>query len=110
VKEEIDKKQKEFKFQIKKDMKLRVLIACEVAELAFKEGLITIAEQASLLCLQWEFNVQKDLQLVIAQSKAHFTIAQCTVEKLLDENMEVGFDGIELLEPDNEWEYMEEEK
>jgi len=43
-----------------------VLIACEVAELAFKEGLITIAEQAALLCLQREFNVQKDLQLVIA--------------------------------------------
>lgn len=32
-------------------MKLRVLIAIEVAELALKDGLINIAEQAANLCL-----------------------------------------------------------
>ena len=50
---------------MKKDLKLRVLISIEVAELAFKEGLIEIAELASKLCLKNDFNVQKDINLVI---------------------------------------------
>jgi hypothetical protein len=40
VKEEIEKEEREFKYNLKKEMKLRVLISVEVAELAFKDGLI----------------------------------------------------------------------
>ena len=66
VKEEIDKEEKEYKYQLKKELKLRVLISIEVAELAFKESLIEIAELAAQQCLKQEFNVQKDINLVIA--------------------------------------------
>lgn len=63
---EVEKEKKDHAYKLKKEMKLRVLISIEVSELAFKEGLIDIAELAAKQCLKREFSVQKDLALVIA--------------------------------------------
>ena len=51
-----------------KERKERVLIAAEISKLAFEEMLVEIAFDAATLCVKDEWDPQKNLDLIIAQS------------------------------------------
>jgi hypothetical protein len=102
VQEEIDKEEMDFKLNLRKETKIRVLLAAEVAELAFEENLIELAQAAAKECCVNEWDVHKDIDLVIAQSKGHYVLAQCSVEHLLDEEVEIGYEKLITIDEDQD--------
>ena len=90
------------KFYVKKrkDEKHRVLVSSQVAEIALEENLIEMAQAAGDLCVKHEWNVHKDIELIIAQARAHYVLAECFVELLLEEEIEIGFEETITIEED----------
>jgi hypothetical protein len=93
-----------------KEKKQRMLLASEIAEIAFNNNLIEIAFEAGKLSVKTEWDPRKDADLVIAQCKSHYVIAQSYVEMLLEEEVEIGFnDLITIAEDQDEREFTEED-
>ena len=94
-----------------RERKERVLIAAEISTLALDEGLIDIAFGAATLCVAQEWDAQKDIDLVIAQSQAHIILAKAYVEYLLEEEIEIGHAELVTLDDDqDEREFTAEQK
>jgi hypothetical protein len=108
-----DRKSKEeikFKKSILKEKKQRMLLASEISELAFDTNLIELAFEAGNLAVKVEWDPRKDTDIVISQCKAHYIVAQCYVEMLLEEEIEIGFnDLITIAEDQDEREFNEED-
>jgi hypothetical protein len=108
--EERHEKEVEFKKQLLKEKKQRMLLASEISELAFEANLIEIAFEAGKLAVKDEWDPHKDRDLVIAQCKSHYNVSQCYVEMLLEEEIEIGFeDLITITEDQDEREFTEED-
>jgi hypothetical protein len=91
VQEEIEEEQKKFHLKCVKERKLKTLLASEISKLALEENLIDIALDAGQNCVAAEWNPSKDTEQVISQSEAHYVIASCYVEYLLEEEIEIGY-------------------
>lgn len=74
--EEKDKLEIKFKGTLLNEKKQRMLLAGEIAQLAFDQNLIEIAFEAGKLCVKDTWDPHKDTDLVIAQCKTNFIIAQ----------------------------------
>ncbi len=66
VPEEIETAKKKFHLSLIRDRKERVLIATEIAKMAFEENLIDLSFDSATLAVKSEWNAQKDADLVIA--------------------------------------------
>ena len=102
VDEEIKAAQRKFHLSNVRSRKERVLIACEVAKLAMEENLVDIAFKAATLAISDDWDAQKNADLVIAQSECHFILAQCYVENLLEDEIEIGFKELITVEEDQD--------
>jgi hypothetical protein len=102
IEEEIKAAQRKFHLATVRARKERVLIASEIAKLAIEENLVEIAFKAGTLAVQDDWDAQKNTDLVIAQSEAHFILACCHVENLLEEEVEIGFKELITVEEDQE--------
>lgn len=99
-----------FKKNLLFEKKQRMLLGSEISQLAFDDNLIEIAFEASKEAVKNEWDPHKDSDLVIAQCKAHYVTAQCYVEMLLEEEIEIGFnDLITITEDQDEREFTEED-
>ena len=102
VEEEIKAAQRKFHLASVRARKERVLIAAEIAKLAMEENLIDIAFKAASLAIADEWDSQKNADLVIAQSESHYVLASCYVEKLLEEDIEIGYKELITVEEDQD--------
>lgn len=90
VEEEINEEKKAHHLNNIKERKQRVLIASEMAKLAYEEMLIDLAFNSATLAVKDEWDPIKDVDLIMAQSEAHNVLAKCYVEFLLEEDIEIG--------------------
>ena len=102
VEEEIIEEKKQFHLNNIKERKQRVLIANEMAKLAFEEYLIELAFDAGTLAVKDEWDPIKDHDLIMAQSESHNILAKCYVEFLLEEEIEIGHKELVTLEDDQD--------
>ena len=102
VEEEIAEEKRAFHLRTVKERKQRVLIACEIAKLAFEENLLDLAMESAGECVKADWDPHREQDLVIAQSESHYILAQSYVEKLLEEEIEIGFKELITLEEDQE--------
>jgi hypothetical protein len=102
VEEEVKAAQRKFQLAAIRAKKERVLIATEIAKLAMEDNLVDIAHKAASLAIAEEWDPVKNTDLVIAQSECHFVLASCYVEKLLEEDIEIGFRDLVTVEEDQE--------
>jgi hypothetical protein len=102
VEEEIKEEEKAHKFRILKERKMQVLLGSEISKLALEEQLIEIAEEAAKVAVKDEWDPVKETDLVIAQSEAHYNLANCYVEQLLDEEIEIGYQELITIDEDQE--------
>lgn len=102
VEEEIQEEKKKFHLKLIKERKERVIIANEMAMLAFEEDLIDLAFSSGTLAVKDQWDPIKDHDLIIAQSESHNIIAQCYVEFLLEEEIEIGHKNLVTLEEDQD--------
>ena len=102
VEEEVKAAQRKFQLAAIRAKKERVLIATEIAKLAMEDNLVDIAHKAASLAIAEEWDAVKNTDLVIAQSECHFVLASCYVEKLLEEDIEIGFRDLVTVEEDQE--------
>jgi hypothetical protein len=102
VEEEIKAAQRKFHLAGVRAKKERVLIAAEIAKLAIEDMLVDIAHKAATLAIAEEWDPVKNTDLVIAQSECHFVLASCYVEKLLEDDIEIGFRDLITVEEDQE--------
>jgi hypothetical protein len=102
VEEEIVEEKRVFHLNNIKERKQRVLIATEMAKLAFEETLIDLAFDAATLAVKNEWDPVKDHDLIMAQSESHNILAKCYVEYLLDEEIEIGHKDLVTLEEDQD--------
>lgn len=79
-----------------------MLLASEISKLAMEENLVDVAFKAASLAVAEEWDAQKNADLVIAQSEAHFILAACYVENLLQDDIEIGFRDLITVEEDQE--------
>ena len=100
--EETVAEQKLFHLNNIKERKQRVLIANEMAKLAFEENLIDLAFDAATLATKDEWDPIKDHDLIMAQSESHNILAKCYVEFLLEEEIEIGHKELVTLEDDQD--------
>ena len=100
VEEETLAEQKLFHLNNIKERKQRVLIANEMAKLAFEENLIDLAFDAATLATKDEWDPIKDHDLIMAQSESHAILAKCYVEYLLEEEIEIGHKELVTLDDD----------
>lgn len=66
VEEEIKQEKKKFHLKNVREKKERVLISTEIAKLALEENLIPIGFDAATLAVQQDWDVQKNIDLIIA--------------------------------------------
>lgn len=99
---EIDEAAKKFKLKTVRERKQRVLICTEIAKLAMEEMLTDLAFEAAKMAVDSTWDANKDTDLVIAQSQAHNILAQCYVEFLLEEEIEIGHKDLVTLDGDQE--------
>jgi len=79
--------------------------------LALEENLIDISFQSGSLCIKDQWDAQKDLDLVIAQSEAQINLAKVHVEFLLEDEIEIGHTELVTLDDDqDEREFTADEK
>lgn len=75
-----DEQKREAEVQFKKNLlsekKQRVLLAAEIAQLAFDDNLVEIAFDAGKEAIKEQWDPHKDTDLVIAQCKANYVIAE----------------------------------
>ena len=102
VEEEIKIAQRKFHLAKIRARKERVLIATEVSKLALEEMLVELAFSAATLAISNEWEPQKNTDLIIAQSESHFILAQCYVEYLLEEDVEIGYKELVTVEEDQD--------
>ncbi len=102
VEEEIKIAQRKFHLAKIRARKERVLIATEVSKLALEEMLVELAFNAATLAISNEWEPQKNTDLIIAQSESHFILAQCYVEYLLEEDVEIGYKELVTVEEDQD--------
>lgn len=74
--EQKEKEEISFKKGLLKEKKQRMLLATEIAEIAFDCNLVEIAYEAGKEGVKHQWDPHKDTQLVIAQCKANYIIAQ----------------------------------
>ena len=99
---EIDEAAKKFKLKTVRERKQRVLICTEIAKLAMEEQLMDLAYEAAKMAVDSTWDANKDADLVIAQSQAHNLLAQCYVEFLLEEEIEIGHKDLVTVDGDQE--------
>jgi len=99
---EIDEAAKKFKLKNVRERKQRVLITSEIAKLAMEEMLIDLAFDSASMSIKENWDAIKDADLVIAQSQAHNILAQCQVEYLLEEEIEIGHKDLVTLDGDQD--------
>ena len=102
VEEEIEEEKKKFHINNIKERKQRVLIANEMAKVAYEENLIELAFDAATLAVKDEWDPIKDQDLIMAQSESHAILAKCYVEFLLEEEVEIGHKDLVTLENDQD--------
>lgn len=102
VEEEIVEEKKVFHLKNIKERKQRVLIATEMAKLAFEENLVDLAFDAGTLAVKDEWDPIKDHDLIMAQSESHTILAKCYVEYLLEEEIEIGHKELVTLDDDQD--------
>jgi hypothetical protein len=102
VEEEILVEQKNFHLRNIKERKERVLIATEMAKLAFEEALVDLAFDSATLATTDEWDPIKDHDLIMAQSESHAILAKCYVEYLLEEEIEIGHVELVTLDDDQD--------
>lgn len=102
VEEEIAEQRKKHHLNNIKERKQRVLIANEMAKLAFEEYLVDLAFNSASLAVRDEWDPIKDVDLIIAQSESHAVLAKCYVEYLLEEEIEIGHKKLVTLEDDQD--------
>ena len=73
-----------------------------MSKLAFEEDLIDLAFSSGTLAVKDSWDPIKDHDLIIAQSESHNIIAQCYVEFLLEEEIEIGHKSLVTLEEDQD--------
>jgi hypothetical protein len=98
----IQAEQKAFHLKIIRERKERVLVANEMAKLAYEEQLIDLAFDSATLATQDEWDPIKDHDLIMAQSESHAILAKCYVEYLLEEEIEIGHKDLVTLEDDQD--------
>ena len=99
---EIDEAAKKFKLKTVRERKQRVLICTEISKLAMEVMLTDLAFEAAKMAVDSTWDANKDTDLVIAQSQAHNILAQCYVECLLEEEIEIGHKDLVTLDGDQE--------
>lgn len=102
VEEEIKQASKKFHVSKIRSRKERILIATEIAKLALEEMLIDLAFNAATLATTHEWEALKNTDLTIAQSESHFILAECYVEYLLEEDIEIGYKDLITVEEDQD--------
>mmetsp|Transcript_32605 Transcript_32605/g.49859 ORF Transcript_32605/g.49859 Transcript_32605/m.49859 type:complete len:138 (+) Transcript_32605:170-583(+) len=71
VDEEIVAEKKDFHLKNIRESKERVLIANEMAKLAFEENLVDLAFESATLAIKSEWDAIKNNDLIMAQSESH---------------------------------------
>jgi len=67
-----------------------------------EEMLIDLAFDSASMSIKENWDAIKDTDLVIAQSQAHNILAQCQVEYLLEEEIEIGHKDLVTLDGDQD--------
>ena len=75
IEEEIKVAQKKFHLQNVRERKERVLVAAEIARLALEENIVELAFEAATLAVSSDWDVQKNTDIIIAQSGSHIILA-----------------------------------
>ena len=100
VEEEIKEAERAHFLKNIRERKERVLVSAEISKLAMEEWLVEVAFNSATLAVAGEWDPQKNPELIIAQSSSHFILAQCYVEYLLEEEIEIGYKDLITIEED----------